>query len=161
MSQHQPHLKKTWKYKTKNSIIGDMEAVLVACWEVERGSSISEDYTRNEISNEDLFSKWVDIVSKEYSNGLVPIHWRVMGEDCTQLEAMPFRFDSFKNGPSTTDFLSFYTHPVNSITGEPLNWLELPVVCYKGEFIQAVTGWEPSILQPFVYLPSLTKTYQI
>jgi hypothetical protein len=154
MSQDQPHLKKTWKYKGKNSRTGYMEAVLVACYEVE-GSSISGHYTRDEISNEDLFSKWVDIVSKKYSNGLVPINWSVM------CEAMPFRFDSFKNGPSTTDFLSFYTHPVNSITGEPLNWLELPVECGGREFIQAVTGWEPSILQPFVYLPSLTKTYQI
>lgn len=138
----------------------DMEAVLVAYWEVDYGS-ISDDYTRNEISDEDLFSKWVDKVSKKHSDGLVPIHWGVMHEDYTQSETMPFQFDSLNNGPSTTNFLSFYTHPVNSITGEPLNWLELPVVCYKREFIQAVTGWKPSILQPFVYLPSLTKTYQV
>jgi hypothetical protein len=160
MSQHQPHLKKTWKYKTKNSTIGNMEGVLVAYWQVKHGS-ISDEYTPGEISTENLFYKWVDRVSKEYSDGLVPIQWGVMHEDYTQAERMPFQFDSLNNSPSTTDFLSSYTHPVNSITGEPLNWLELPVVCLKCEFIQAVTGWEPSILQPFVYLPSLTKTYQI
>ena len=49
MSQHQPHLKKTWKYKTKNSMTGDMEGVLVAYWQAEYGS-ISDNYTRNEIS---------------------------------------------------------------------------------------------------------------
>ena len=49
--------------------------------------------------------------------------------------------------------------------GERLNWLLLPVEdklwnakqANKGGFIQEATGWKPSILQPFVYLPALLK----
>ena len=51
----------------------------------------------------------------------------------------------------------------NSVTGEELNWLTLPVVdklwnrkrADKGGFIQEATGWKPAIFQPYVYLPSL------
>jgi len=55
--------------------------------------------------------------------------------------------------------------PVNAKTGEPLNWFALPVVdkrwntrrADKGGFIQEHTGWKPSVLQPYVYLPSLME----
>ncbi|NER28870.1 MAG: hypothetical protein F6J89_14840 [Symploca sp. SIO1C4] len=63
------------------------------------------------------------------------------------------------------DFLNYFTSPVHFKTGEPLNWLSLPVVdklwnnqrADKGGFIQEATGWKPSILQPFVYLRALTN----
>ena len=68
--------------------------------------------------------------------------------------------------PDPEDFLSYYSWPVNSKTGERLNWLTLPVIDKrwvgkhgeKGGFIQEATGWKPAVLQPFVYLPSLLKT---
>jgi hypothetical protein len=52
-------------------------------------------------------------------------------------------------------FLTHYKMPVNAETGEPINWLRLPVLdrgwsataCGKGGFIQEVTGWKPSPLQ--------------
>ncbi|MFI8365303.1 hypothetical protein ACIGD1_34765 [Streptomyces sp. NPDC085612] len=53
-------------------------------------------------------------------------------------------------------FLTWYTHPLHAATGEPLNWLRLPVVDRgwnasvgdRGGFIQEATGWKPSPLQP-------------
>jgi hypothetical protein len=52
---------------------------------------------------------------------------------------------------------------MNADTGERLNLLTLPVVdklwdhthADKGGFIQSATGWKPSVLHPFVYLPTL------
>jgi hypothetical protein len=46
-----------------------------------------------------------------------------------------------------------------------MNWFMLPVVDKlwnserfdKGGFIQEATGWKPSILQPCIYLPTLTS----
>jgi hypothetical protein len=63
------------------------------------------------------------------------------------------------------DFLTFYSWPEDTKTRALLNWLTLPVVDKrwnnqrgdKGGFIQEATGWKPSILQPFVYLPTLLE----
>ncbi|MFJ3601116.1 hypothetical protein ACIPRU_32135 [Streptomyces sp. NPDC090126] len=54
------------------------------------------------------------------------------------------------------DFLTHFTLPVHSVTGETLNWLRLPVLdrewsqaaASRGGFIQQATGWKPSPLQP-------------
>ncbi|MYT39010.1 hypothetical protein GTY66_23655 [Streptomyces sp. SID8356] len=51
-----------------------------------------------------------------------------------------------------------FTHPAHAETGELVNWLRLPVLdlgwgterADKGGFIQEVTGWKPSPLQPFM-----------
>ena len=77
---------------------------------------------------------------------------------------MPFQFNHTLDLPDE-NFLSFYGWPAHSATGEQLNWLTLPVLdkrwnakrADKGGFIQEATGWKPSILQPFVYLPGLAK----
>ncbi|WP_257139642.1 hypothetical protein [Streptomyces sp. or20] len=54
------------------------------------------------------------------------------------------------------DFLTHFTLPVHSVTGEPLNWLRLPVLdrewnpttSNRGGFVQQATGWKPFPLQP-------------
>ena len=77
---------------------------------------------------------------------------------------MPFQYEHLTDMPSE-DFLTFFTHPVNSVSGKPLNWLTLTVVdklwnsksANKGGFIQQATGWKPAILQPYVYLPALIE----
>ncbi len=80
---------------------------------------------------------------------------------------MPFQH---KHGMKhSDDFLSFFTWPVHSVTGERLNWLTLPAVdklwdprrADKGGFIQQATGWKPAILQPCVFLPSLTSILEM
>ncbi|OIP26010.1 MAG: hypothetical protein AUK00_05490 [Dehalococcoidia bacterium CG2_30_46_9] len=77
---------------------------------------------------------------------------------------MPFQFQHLP-GMFRDDFLTHFTWPIHSVTGERLNWLTLPVVdklwnpkrANKGGFIQEVTGWKPAILQPYVYLPALSS----
>jgi hypothetical protein len=151
-----------WKVNSKTTNY-QWEGVLVAYWEVSL-DTISDDYTPQEIDAQTLFKKWVKLVHLKYPNGLIPIHWFVEQPGRTQTEFMPFEF---KHYPTlmNENFLTFYNWPVNSLTGERLNWLELPVIdkfwnstyAEKGGFIQEATGWKPSILQPYVYLPTLTQ----
>ena len=88
---------------------------------------------------------------------------------------MPFQFERFPTSETPEDsktveeFLVHFTWPVNSVSGERLSWLDLPLVDKlwnsqrgdKGGFIQQATGWKPSILQPYVYLPALTSAMQV
>ncbi len=63
------------------------------------------------------------------------------------------------------DFLTHYRTPVNADTGEPINWLRLPVLdrgwnattADKGGFIQEVTGWKPAPLQPTMDVVQISR----
>lgn len=158
------------------------------------GSSLTDAYLFTDISAEDLWQKWVDEYANyahekwptHYQPGDVTISWfvttpRVRGI----LEAAPYEVQPPRN-PALEEFfgdvpyepqhfLAHYHPPVNAQTGEPLNWLRLPVLDRawnetagdKGGFIQELTGWKPSPLQPTVnvlqlgraaglYVPTLT-----
>ena len=152
---------KTWRSTSKitNNV---WESNLLAWWEVHL-DPLSDDYTPDAISAENLFDIWVSEVLKTYPGGLLPIFWSVKGYK--QFEKMPFQYDH-SNLSDPDDFLTYNTWPVNIDNGEELNWLSLPVVdkgwnlkkSDKGGFIQQATGWKPSILQPFVYLKSLANS---
>lgn len=154
----------TWKFRTLDSG-HEWECVLVAYWEVSL-DPISDDYTPQEIDARGLFRKWEARVRKNYPNGLTPIYWFVdcEGKEYSTFEGMPFQFEHVA-GSLSKNFLSFFVWPTNAETGEPLNWLTLRVAdklwsskhADKGGFIQEATGWKPSILQPYVYLPALSS----
>lgn len=105
--------------------------------------SISDDYVPADISAPDLFSIWLKKVAKDGDD--LPISWWIPRYG----ESAPFTGED-------EDFLTFYTWPTHAITGERLNWLTLPILDKgwnegrndKGGFIQQVTGWKPSPLQP-------------
>jgi hypothetical protein len=154
-----------WVTKTKDGY--ERKGNLTADWEVAM-DPISDDYTPRRINARDLFNIWVKIVNEKYPDNLVPIFWFVRGDDTAIFEGMPFQYDHLNKeteGLSKEDFLTYFTWPINSKTGEKLNWFLLQVEdklwnskrADKGGFIQEATGWKPSILQPFVYLPSLTN----
>ena len=142
------------------------EGVLEAYWEVAL-DPISDDYTPQEVDARELFHIWERRVRDKYPNGLIPIYWFVNyeGNNVATFEALPFQFEHFP-GFISENFLTFFTWPVNAITGEPLNWLTLPVKdklwnsnqANKGGFIQEATKWKPAILQPYVYLPALVSS---
>lgn len=152
------------------------EIELLAYWEVAL-ESIDDDYTPDVIADNDLLRLWGTKVKSEYPNQLIPIYWYITG-DKFQPQRMPFQYDHGADNDEVPEvsiaddnFLTHFTHPVNSETKEKINWLSLSVVdktieksqeinSYppKGNFIQRCTGWKPSILQPFVYLPSLLET---
>jgi hypothetical protein len=136
-------------------------------------SSITDDYLPDEISAAELWRMWVDLAANKahekwpelYRPGEVTILWTVTKPSFSgifegvpharQLPQDPELLKMF--GPyKPEDFLTHYRTPVNAETGEPINWLRLPVLdrgwnataSDKGGFIQEVTGWKPSPLQP-------------
>lgn len=159
---------KTYRFtflKTEIESVGTLKVY----WELD-DSSISDDYTPDEISPKKLFNKWVSLVREKYPNDLIHIMWfvEVKGNRGSGFEFMPFQYipPNLKHKP--TNYLDHWSHPIDCETDKPLNWLSLPVPdrlwnskSYdKGGFIQQATGWKPSILQPYVYLPSLTSNFQ-
>ena len=151
-----------WKVRSRRSDF-EWSGELLACWEAHL-DPMSGDFTPDDISAVDLLRDWTERVEEEFPNGLVPIYWYVLQESHGNLEWMPFQLCHLPS-PPPEDFLTHFTWPVNPATGERLNWLTLPVVdklwnntrADKGGFIQEATGWKPSILQPFVYLPAILK----
>jgi len=154
-----------WKVSSLRSGY-EWQGMLVAYWEVYL-DPISDDYTPQEINARELFHKWEKRVSEKYPNGLIPIYWFVECKKHGIFDGIPFQFEHIA-GSFREDFLTFFTWPVNPETGEPLNWLTLPVVdklwnprrANKGGFIQQATGWKPAILQPYVYLPALSRAFR-
>ncbi|MFJ5547010.1 hypothetical protein [Streptomyces sp. NPDC093225] len=141
------------------------------------GSTITDDYLPEEVNAQALWKMWVmgcaDSSHKRWPDlfrpGEVHIAWYVTRPEIIGVfEGAPhardlINFPGVLEGVSpdrveSNHFLSYYTHPVNAETGEPLNWLRLPVLdlswnsrrANKGGFIQEATGWKPSPLQPTV-----------
>lgn len=152
----------TWKFRNRRSDYW-CEGGIVAYWEASL-DAISDGYTPKEIAARELFQQWAKQVEEKYPNSLVPVYWFVECKEHGIFEAMPFQFGHFAE-QTREDFLAFFTWPVDSVTSERLNWVTLPVAdklwnpkhADKGGFIQQATGWKPSILQPYVYLPALTS----
>lgn len=157
-----PRAAKSWMVRSLRSG-SEWEGRLVAYWEVAL-DPVSDDYTPREIGARELFRKWEASVHEKYPDGLVPIYWCVQCNERGVFEQMPFQFQHIP-GSHREDYLTFFTWPMASATGERLNWLALPVAdklwssrrADKGGFIQEATGWKPAILQPYAYLPSLSS----
>lgn len=151
-----------WTFHSTRS--GHERTVQLALYWESDGSAMSDDYAPDEADASELWRKWVDRYAAKYHQESpetyaphhVPIYWFVMsvGGGGT-FEAAPHQTlpDSFLQ---RQHFLTSYTEPVHAVTGEPINWLRLPVLSRgwnasqadKGGFIQEATGWKPSPLQP-------------
>src|SRR6266542_2338304 len=139
---------------------------LVLLWECD-GSPMSDDYTPDEADAAELWRLWVNRYHRD--NEVCQISWFVttpQGVDV--LEGAPFTIEP-PDWPKVGDFLTSFTWPRNERTGEPVNWLRLPVVDLhwnrkqddKGGFVQEVTGWKPSPLQPSVNLRQLASAARL
>ena len=116
-------------------------------------------YNPQETTAEELLHDWADRASESFPNGIVPISWFVDGENF-KVEFLP---GTMQIPEGHRDFLTYYTHPRRTDTGDRLRWIDLPVpdgdcnheMASKGGFIQEATGWKPSIFQSFVLLDHL------
>jgi hypothetical protein len=157
---------KTYARKTKWKVTNrpngvQWEGELVAYWEVDM-DPISDKYTPEEISADDLLEEWAELVQADHPDGMIPIYWFAVSHDARRLSRMPFQINDTPE-LKVEHFLTEFSWPVNAETWERLNWLMLPVEdklwnakrADKGGFIQQATGWKPAILQPYVFLPSL------
>lgn len=134
-------------------------------WEVS-GDPISDDYTPDEITAEELLGMWVRRYCPDPINDpWVAISWFVRGAQGT-FEAAPFHplnLDEY-----WCDFLTYFSWPVDEY-GEQVQWTRLPVRdklwrpagkgragrADKGGFIQEATGWKPGAMQDRVHVPNL------
>ncbi len=156
-----------WDFKSNKDGRRHTNVYLTAVWEASH-DSISEGMQPNETSAREILGKWTYRVTREHPNGLIPIYWfvEVMGADLHARVAFPSQFDHSHGQKVRDDFLTRFTWPMDTQTGDFLNWLTLPVKdklwrpqqADIGGFIQEATRWKPAILQPFLYLPSLLET---
>lgn len=135
-------------------------------WELP-GDRITDDCLPHERDAVALYAQWLaDVESGAVSGmgargGWLPIRWRISSPDGNVAESAPFQ----PVDPPPRDFLSHFTWPRHHDTDEPLNWLRVPVADkrwvinehHNGGFVQEVTGWKPSPLQPLVHIMHFTK----
>jgi len=96
---------------------------------------------------------------EKFGEHCVPIYWYVQGNGI--FESAPFQ-DPRVRSADRPDFLTYYDWPFRH-DDALLKWQGLPVVdklwrpgqLDKGGFIQELTGWKPSALQPYVNMKTL------
>jgi predicted GIY-YIG superfamily endonuclease len=134
-------------------------------WELD-GDPITDDYLPEEISAEELWDMWRRDYPHDqdaepiFGKGAYRIWWYVTGGGA--FEGAPFQDLRGVRYPGG-HFLKAYTWPEDAETGERLRWGSLPVVDKvwrpdrgdKGGFIQEITGWKPSPLQPYINIAQL------
>jgi len=156
-----------WQWRALRSDV-EKSCELRLYWEA-NGDPISDDFTPEEEDAPALWSRWVRSLHKpdgfhpDLGPGWVPISWYVIGDDA--FESAPFAVYPSSWPSAHEDFLSFFSRPSHTTTGEPVNWARLPVEdklwrpgrADKGGFIQEVLGWKPSALQPAAHMPSMAR----
>ncbi|MFD8782592.1 hypothetical protein [Kitasatospora sp. NPDC059599] len=142
-------------------------------WEPD-GGWITDDYDPEDISARQLWDQWVKQVDTRLSArndqarpGDVIISWYVtgQGQDHGVFEGPPFELPSLTSYTIPENFSTFFSTPLHAETGEPINWLRLPVLDLgwnshhsdKGGFVQEVLGWKPSPLQPTMNVRDLAR----
>lgn len=160
-------LGKSQSWKFRSQVHGyERNGELSALWKVAL-DNVGDDTNPKVTTAGQLFEKWVTEADKTYADGLVPIQWFIECKEHGISEYAPFQFNHMEGRPPK-DFLALFSWPENASTGKRLNWLTVPVAdkawtpkrMDKGGFIQQVTGWKPSLLQPYLYLPALTTERQ-
>ncbi|MCC3299744.1 hypothetical protein [Arthrobacter caoxuetaonis] len=144
-------MQNTWNFRLRGSIeISWTETPLFLKWILPGTHTISDNYVPEEMSAKEALAAWINTIGPMET---VPIGWVVSGPGL--FEDAPFCPEDPED-PRSENFLSFYTWPVHAETGEPLNFLHLPVHDElweigkergKSGFVQAALGWKPSPLQ--------------
>lgn len=150
-----------------------LTAPLRLSWEVD-GSSLSGDYLppgfteppalpgweTPRLSAAELLQLWSDGFGLGAGIEQAPIIWSVESFTVGTLYDVGFsEFAPYQPKPGlfgSLDLLDYFKHPVQAETGEPLNFLRLPVRnlawserwADTGGFVQEATSWLPSPLQP-------------
>jgi len=153
-----------WRFRSLQSgfvKVGRLELY----WEV-ANDFVTDDYAATDPAS-DIWPVWVASIrqNESYHPGLgdpyVPITWQIRGSDSGTSESAPYAEDVYPvPGSPRPDFLTYYTPPVDEVSGEPISWLRLPVVdklwrpgqTSKGGFITELSGWSPAPLQSAVDL---------
>ena len=107
-----------------------------------------------ELDAGDAFDRWAKKVLENNSSGLVKLDWLVeMPEQDFKPEFFPGQYEQ-----EGSDFLTYFSNPINEQTGQLLDWGTVPVKKLRwnkkqkdaGGFIEEATGWKPSLLQSHI-----------
>lgn len=162
---HRPYPPETqWTYRSRQTGHTRTGALRLS-WEAHY-DPISDDHLPEELDASELLNMWlrrlreVDVWDERLGEGWVRIWWYIDGDGGT-FEGAPFGAGS----DAGDDFLTVYDWPRHAETGEPVNWLRLPVIdklwhkgrLDKGGFIQQATGWKPSAFQTLVNVDTLSR----
>jgi hypothetical protein len=155
-----------WTYATrKGGYVRTTDLYLY--WELD-GDPMTDDYLVTDISAPELWDLWRQEYPKDadtqvlFGDGASRIFWYVLGDGV--IEGAPFQDRRGVRYPGE-NFLDQFTWPRHSVTSERLRWSALSVAdklwneerTDKGGFIQQLTGWKPSPLQPFVNIHQLEQ----
>ncbi len=161
-----------WTFRSRRSS-HERTVRLGLYWEPD-GSAMSDDYLPEDEDAAQLWRMWVKRYGKRYNQNdpavyapwHVPVYWSItsVGPGGGTFESAPHQTLPSKYLLGE-DFLTHFTHPIHEKTGEPVNWLRLPVLdrgwnskqADKGGFIQEATGWKPSPLQPFMDVQQVAR----
>jgi hypothetical protein len=153
-----------WRLRPRFRGAEEFTCELAYVWEA-NFSAMSDDYLPEDISARDLYLKWArryeGHLSAEhpgrYVFGEISISWYIASPDkpTRVFEAAPGQQHEPGSAGIGEDFRTHFTLPVHAETGEPLNWLRLPVEnkgwnakqSDKGGFVQEALGWKPAPLQ--------------
>lgn len=113
-----------------------------------------------ELDGQGQFEAYVQYLERRHPEWLeadaVPIVWSVHSNWHGVFEAAPFT--AWGDAVGWGNFLTHFTWPEDAITGEPLDWYQLPVVNDRfPEFAKAL-AWTPSPLQPTCPLTSIVRS---
>jgi hypothetical protein len=151
-----------WRFRNKHHIW--FEAPLELWWALD-GDRMSDSYD----DDTDPFELWCLWIRRYCKARVVDIWWTVMsppGHAPGIIEPAPF--DAARRAIGMPDFLDYFTWPVDA-DHRPLRWTELPVVDKvwredegdTGGFIQELTRWKPSPLQPSVDIGMLAAACRL
>lgn len=157
---NRPYAEREWRVGRR--IGGFWTGKLMAYWELDC-DAVSDGYTPQDIGARELLALWAVHARQRHPDELIPISWYVKSNGAGRFESAPFQYGR----DDGEDFLTFYEWPVDALTGQRMEWLRLPVMDkawnlhegMKGGFIQEVTGWKPSMLQPTLYLPTVLSIF--
>ncbi|MFE5586918.1 hypothetical protein [Kitasatospora sp. NPDC056531] len=123
----------------------------------------------------DLWREWATFMADrlhderpgQFRPGDVHITWSIRtpeGDGIAEYAPHLFPDPTVESLAHDENFLTYYTHPVHSATGERVNWLRLPVSDRHWNtggtdsgrgFVQDAIGWKPGPLQPVMNVHQL------
>lgn len=139
-----------------------------ALWRLDFSEEIARQYPPGQLGIEEMFRLWAQEVADSFFNEWIQIDWFIRCPEVGILEPAPrqSRYQHYLEKPT---FATKFTHPYDNQTNDRLLWADVPVAELlwipqqwdSSGFIQQVTHWKPSMLQPSVELSWLTSCFSL
>ena len=158
-----PITDETWAFTDRYG--RDRTGLRIALYWEAHGDPITDDYTPEDIDAFELLRMWLkyvgstDIALYGLPKEQVPIFWYLRFSPSPDFGGAPFcemsKILAKAHGWCVENFFTYFDWPTSEQTGEPINFLTLPVAdklwnhrqANKGGFIQEALQWKPAAYQ--------------